>query len=175
MTPRPLTGQEDIVLFNQHDEFTGGSAAWLRPRLRLDPQVPMVDLFDGPGLQVAIDDELLEDLAFEVVLGPSRGLLCSYDDDDIIGGHYDLYGDWVESWAAELRWSVQYLGPGPHDFSALALRKLREGMESWEPDANQRLVVTSPHLSSSNPGHLQSVLALACNAGEVVLNDVTIR
>jgi hypothetical protein len=50
MTPRPLTGQEDIVLFNQHDEFTGGSAEWLRPRLRLHPQVAMVDPFQGPGL-----------------------------------------------------------------------------------------------------------------------------
>ena len=172
---RHLTGEEGRVLFRDGDTFTGVDEAWLRSRLRLDPGVGELDLFERFGPIAYLDDDQLEDLDLETILGAGTGELCTYGDDDIIGGRYDLYGMWLEAWAAEMRWNLTWLGPGPHDYPELALAKIREGMESWEPRAEDTFVVTSPYLCTSNQQHRDSVLMLACDAGVVLLNDERIR
>ena len=109
------------------------------------------------------------------VLGEFLGVLCTYDDDDGIGGRYDLYDGWIEAWAADIRWTITWIGDGPHDYTAMALEKAGEGMDYWEPQPEDTLLITSPYLQASDPQHRQRVLQLSGEAGVVMLNGTLIR
>ena len=175
--PRFLTGHEQSVPFAGGDQFFGVDAQWLIPLLRLDPHrcSEPLELLEGDSLGIAVDNDLHEDIEVTDVLGESLGELCTYDDDDCIGGRYDLYDGWIEAWAADIRWTITWIGDGPHDYTALALKKAGEGMDYWEPQPEDTLLITSPYLQASDPRHVQRVLQLACEAGVVMLNGTLIR
>lgn len=175
--PRFLTGHEQSVPFAGGDQFFGVDAQWLIPLLRLDPDrySEPLELLEGDSLGIAVDNDLHEDIEVTDVLGEFLGELCTYDDDDCIGGRYDLYDGWIEAWAADIRWTITWIGAGPHDYTALALRKAGEGMDYWEPQPDDTLLITSPYLQASDPQHVQRVLQLACEAGVVMLNGTLIR
>lgn len=173
--PLFVAGHEQVVYFDDGDQFFGVPDHWLLPRLRLNPESMFVDLFERSGFHVCIDNELIEAIEPSIALGEYRGELCSYGNGDIIGGRYDLYEEWVEAWAVELRWNFTWVDLDSVDLRSLALEKISEGMESWEPDALDTFEVTSPYLDPRNPTDVEDVLALAGEAGRVSLNEVTIR
>ena len=171
---RHLTGNEETVLFFDADEFTGVDSTWLLPRLRLDPACRELDLFERVGLTVYVDDELVEDIdPHQVITGEWRAL-CTYGNGDIIGGGSDLIGDWLEDWAPEIRHRLTWMGDDARPLRQLALMKIAEGKDCWEPQSGDLFEVTSPFLDPSNTDDASSVLTLSGEASRVTLNGMAI-
>lgn len=170
-----VAGHEKVVYFDDGDQFFGIPDHWLLGRLRLNPEAMFVDLFERTGFHICVDNELIEDIEPSTVLGTSRGELCSYGNGDIIGGRYDLYDEWVEAWAVELRWNLTWLDLNSVDLRKLALEKIAEGMDEWEPTADDTFEITSPYLDATNPQDVADVLLLAGDAADVTLNASVIK
>lgn len=170
-----VTGHEQVVYFDDGDQFFGIPDHWLLTRLRLNSEAMFVDLFERTGFHICVDNELVEDIEPSTVLGTSRGELCSYGNGDIIGGRYDLYDEWVEAWAVEIRWNLTRVDLQSVDLRSLALAKLAEGMDGWEPWEDDTFEVTSPYLDATHPRDVAEVLLLAGDAAEAMLNGIPIK
>ena len=76
--PTELAGDEVEVFFVPGQVFSGVTEMWIRPRLRLDPAVGLLDL-EQEALWIVLDGEVLEDFELDCVLGsgPHDGDLVS--------------------------------------------------------------------------------------------------
>lgn len=175
---RRLTGDEAVVLFSPRDQFTGVDADWLVTHLRLDPAASPVDLMEG-SLHVYLDDEPIEDLTdHSHIFGddsPDETLAsCSDGDAGIIGGTFDLTGEWMHFWAHEIADLYTWVGTSP-DQRALAMLGLSTDARYWEPQQGQTYSVDSSHLDSASPDDRAFVLGLGSGADVVILNGVRLK
>ena len=171
---RFLTGGEDVVFFQDGDQFFGVELDWLLPRLRFDPACSEIDIHEG-GPIIGLDNEIHEDLDIYALLGADETDLCAYDNGGNTGASYSLAGGWLIDFAAEDRHTLTWIGIGPHDLRQLALDKLSEAMGEWMPDPDQRCDVTSPYLQAHKAEDVENILVLAGEASPVTLNGIVIR
>lgn len=171
---RFLTGGEDIVLFQDGDQFFGVDLDWLLPRLRFDPACGEIDIHEG-GPIIVLDNEIHEDLDIYALLGTGETALCAYDNGGSIGASYSLAGSWLLDFAAEDRRRLTWIGTEPRDLRQLALDKLAESLGEWMPGQDERCDVTSPYLQADTAEDVENVLALAWDASPVTLNGIEVR
>ncbi len=165
-----VTGSEEVVRFEEGDQFFGVQESWLLPRLRLKLELEYIDLFERGGFHIILDNELIEDIDPIACLGEFRGELCTYGDGNSLGGSFNLYDEWVEALAYELFWNLTRIDTKSINLHDLALEKLVEGMDPWNPYSEDLFEVTSPYLKADNPKDVSVVLGLAGYASEVYLN-----
>ena len=173
-TARFIAGNEEVVFFQDGDQFFGVSLEWLLPRLRLDPACGQIDILEG-GPIIVLDNEIQEDLDIYAMLGADEASLCAYDNGGNTGAPYSIAGGWLISFAAEDRHTLTWIGTGSHDLRQLALDKLSEAMSDWMPGPHERCDVTSPYLQAHNAEDVGNILVLAGEASPVSLNGIVIR
>jgi len=170
-----VTGSEEVVRFEEGDQFFGVHESWLLPRLRPKLELEYIDLFERGGFHINLDNELIEDIDPIACLGEFRGELCTYGDGNSLGGSFNLYEEWVEALAYELFWNLTRIDTKLINLHDLALEKLVEGMDPWDSYSEDQFEVTSPYLKADNPQDISVVLGLAGYASEVYLNGTLLE
>ena len=173
---RCLNGDEAVVLFAPGDEFTGVDADWLIAHLRLDPQASPVDVMEG-SLLFYLDSEPIEDWADSSQIFGDPALddsLASFGDGGIIGGSFDITGEWMHFWAPEIANQYTWVGPNP-DPHALTKQALSTDARYWEPTLGQTYYVESQYLDKDDESDAEFVLYLGAGADAVVLNGTRLR
>lgn len=177
---RVLDGTEIEVLFHPGEQFTGVTAEWLAPRLRLDPAASPVEgeiflYLDEEDLHY---DSRLENLGGQP-LGPQEnsGSVVSVECDDFYGKSAYIDGNWLVREEDDPTDTIyEYLAEGT-DMVDFALGLLSDLLEDADPSMNEFSVieVSSRFLDASQSEVVAEVLALAGQAGAVFLNGTQLR
>ena len=179
---RRPAGNEELILCLPDDRFTGVTAEWLIPRLRLDPDVSHLE----GGFEIYLDGEdfffpdMTTDELGACVFGRTEndGDLVTVGIGEYFAMHSNIWGGWVESIDVDDSTTDFSYVSEEADLKEIALLEVA-GMlnisDAIDLEEDNDFSVRSPFLSADDPQVVAELMRLAPRASSITINGTRVE